>query len=211
MSENSNESQIDLFDLIFMVLKRWYVILFFFVIGVIGSSIYATNLSNVYTSSTTMMVLVDFEEEMTFREFTASQRLFAATYQELAHSDLVLDKVANQAVLGYTPGHLRTMISVSGVNDTYILRVSVHNKNPEHAAIIANTVVEVLIETSDSLSWIEPLSIIDRAEIPQTPSGPNRINYIILGSMVGGFFGLGIVFAWEAFIHKGKHTKQNNS
>lgn len=141
-----------------------------------------------YTSKVTMYVNnSDTKQDayMNINDINASQKL-VSTYVEILKSDTVLAKVLQSSGLDYSITEIRNMMSASSVNGTEIFEVKVVSKDPEHAALIANTIAEVGPEQIIRVVKAGSVELIDPAKVPQKPSSPNVILNTIIGIMLGG-------------------------
>jgi capsular polysaccharide biosynthesis protein len=62
---------------------------------------------------------------------------------------------------------------------------------------IANQMVKVMQEVSSTYEGFDNIEILDEAQLPLQPSGPNRILYVVIGVILGGITGVGIIFIAE--------------
>ncbi|AUD62869.1 hypothetical protein BK010_04440 [Tenericutes bacterium MO-XQ] len=197
MEQDVNANEIDLMSLLGILIRKWYVILGFTAIFFIGSLIYAyVALEDQYTANASMMVLVSNEEQSNEQNFNFSSKL-VKTYTELAKSNIVVDQVIERLDLSYGQENLRNRITVTGVQDTIIIKLSIVTNDKKMSMDIANTMVEVMQEVSSTYDGFDNIEILDQAQLPLTPSGPNRMLYLVIGIMIGGITGVGIIFVTE--------------
>lgn len=197
MEQDVNTNEIDLMSLLGILIRKWYVILGFTALFFIGSFIYAyVALEDQYTANASMMVLVSNEEQSNEQNFNFSSKL-VKTYTELAKSNIVVDQVIERLDLSYGQENLRNRITVTGVQDTIIIKLSIVTNDKKMSMDIANTMVEVMQEVSSTYDGFDNIEILDQAQLPLTPSGPNRILYLVIGIMIGGITGVGIIFVTE--------------
>ena len=197
MQEENFEQEIDLLELIQLLLTKWYVIVLTTLAVVFATGIYAYGfLDDTYTATTSMLVLVEREQDITAGDITAGQRL-VDTYSELARSNEVLTRVVNRTNLGYSESHIRNMMSIEGVRNTIVIKLSIESTSPEHASLLANTIAEEMRGMSDILQGFDNIEILDTARVPLTPSGPNRLLFMAIGIVLGGMIGVFTVFVIE--------------
>ena len=117
-------------------------------------------------------------------DLTASQSL-AETYVAILNSRAVLNEAAHQAGGEYTESELQSMLSASVVNETELLRITVTGADPQDTASLANAVADVssatMAETVDACN----VQIVDRAEVPDSPSSPDILRNTALGLFLG--------------------------
>jgi capsular polysaccharide biosynthesis protein len=162
-----------------------------------GAFVYAyLALDNEYTANASMMVLVSNEEQSNEQNFNFSSKL-VKTYTELAKSNIVIDQVIDELSLTYSQESLRNKVSISGVQDTIIIKLSIVTNDPKLSMDIANQMVKVMQEVSSTYEGFDNIEILDEAQLPLQPSGPNRILYVVIGVILGGITGVGIIFIAE--------------
>lgn len=191
--------EIDLGTLFKMLIARWYLIILstVFVMGLAGVYAYVM-LDNEYTANTSMIVLVENTEQTNEQNFNFSQKL-TKTYTELAKSDLVLSQVVDELNLNLTNKQLRDMMTITGVQDTPVIKLNVVTDDPKLAQDIANKTVEVMQVATLNFEGFDNIEILDPARLPNEASGPNRLLYLVIGTLLGGILGVGIVLAIELF------------
>ena len=207
MNQDTFEQEIDLLELVRLLLNKWYIIALSMVVIISATFIYSfVLLDDTYTATTTMLVLVEREEAITPGDFVFGQRL-VDTYSQLAQSNEVLTRVMNQVNLGYTESQIRNMMTIQGVRDTIVIRLSIEAENPEHAALIANTTAQVMQQVSGQFQGFDNIEILDIARVPSGPSGPNRLLFMAIGVVLGGMVGVFAVFMIEFLDRTVKSTK----
>lgn len=207
MENEVTSQEIDLMSLVRMLLRKWYII-FGFVFLFFGLAfVYAyVILDDEYQAYASMMVLVSNEEQTNEQNFNFSSKL-TKTYTELAKSELVMNRVISELDLGCSVGHIRDTITITGIQDTIIIKLSVIADDPIIASNIANKTVEVMQDVSIDFEGFDNIEILDSAAIPLAPSGPNRVLYLAIGVILGGIMGVGIIFIVEMIDQTIKTTK----
>ncbi len=197
--EQNYEREIDLGTLFKILFSRWYLIILLTLMGFGLAYGYAfVLLDNEYTANTSMIVLVSNESQTSEQNFNFSQKL-TKTYTELAKSDLVLDQVRSNLNVGVTLSNkdLREMMTITGVDQTPIIKLAVVHHEPLFAQQIANETVRVMQLASFTFEGFDNIELLDPATYPFVPSGPNRLLYLVIGILIGGFLGVGLVFMIE--------------
>lgn len=198
--------ELDLKELLFMILSKWYLILLFVLIGVSLSGVYCFNmLEDVYTTQSSMIVLVESDENNEMTNFTYGQRL-VDTYTELAKSEQVVDRLELLG-LPYSRSQYKNMMSLSGVKDTVVIKLTVEGNDKEDITLIANETMFAIQELSAEYQGFDNIEILDLAKVPTAPSGPNRMLYIAIGLVLGGMIGVGLVLLNEFFDTSIKSSK----
>ena len=202
MGQNENqEVELDLIHIIKIILRRWILIgVITFAVTILAFGYAYLMLDDVYTAESSMIVQVTNTGDSDYTALLTGQRL-VDTYTEIAESNRVLEELKTNLVIDYTNSQLRNMISVISVNDTLIVNLTVESNDPELAKDIANELVSIVKNLSTEFDGLEDVEILDTALTPTSPSGPNRLLYLMVGVLLGGMIGVGIVLAFE-FLNK---------
>lgn len=129
------------------------------------------------------------------------------TYVELVMSGAYRERATQEL---QQPIPKTTAVSASIVPDTNILKITVEDPDAERAAHLANVLAAILIEENRESRFgrLNPLSILDTAEIPTDPAEPSlRVN-VVLGALIGLVAGVGLIFLFEHLDSKLYTTRQ---
>lgn len=126
-------------------------------------------------------------------EIGINQKL-VATYTKLIKSRSVLNQVIDRLGLSDSYETLKNKISVSSVTDTEIIEISVSDKNPQDAAVIADTVAEVFKKEIQTIYNLENVSIIDEAVVEEKPYNMQLFKSTILFFTAGFVLAVAILF-----------------
>ena len=161
-------------------------------------------------------------------EYTASTRLFfgvragqspselaqgstfterqMASYEQVATSPLVLDKVVSSLGLSTTTDELASRVSADAAPGTVVLRISVTESSPDEAADLANAVAQQLITTVGSLAPTQAsgtdavrATVLAPATVPPSPSSPHVRRNLALGVAFGVLLGIGYALLRNLF------------
>lgn len=199
MKMENTEYEIDLREIFDILLNRWLMI----VSMTLGAAIVAGIVSFFiltpkYETSTTMIVSYKQDQGslMNYNELQMSQKL-VATYSQIAKSERIADKVIEKLDLDLSATELNEKITVSQVESTEILKVSVKDEDPELAALIANTEADIFKEEINHMMEVDNVSTIDVAKVPENPVSPNKMMNIAIATVLGLMVGVGITFVLE--------------
>jgi capsular polysaccharide biosynthesis protein len=135
-----------------------------------------------YTATTTMYVLNrQSENTVNYSELMTGEMLIA-DYQQLALSDRVMKATAKETGLENLGGYA---IDVSAASNTRIIVISVEGTDPAMAAEVANSIAGNLSDCIMDVMRVENISVIDDADPPGFPSGPNKLMNIALAGVLG--------------------------
>jgi capsular polysaccharide biosynthesis protein len=144
-------------------------------------------MTNDYTSSVSLYVLSKSDSNdssspvVTSSDMTASQQL-ANDIAVLAKSNRVITTTTE--ALGMTTFHGYT-IDVNSATTNRVITLSVTGKKPEAVALIADELARQTADTAVEIMDLKAVNIVDSAQIPTTPSGPNRILYLGAAFLAG--------------------------
>ena len=80
---------------------------------------------------------------------------------------------------------LRSNVTVSSVEDTEIIEITVTNPNPTYAAKIANEIASVFTTKVGEIYNIDNVHIVDEAETPEAPSNINHKRDVVIFAFIG--------------------------
>lgn len=181
--------ELDLKELINMFWTRKLqiviIVAIFLIIGLVYSYLYV---SPEYQATTTVILAQSTTDEsatITNLDLTINQNL-VSTYSTLIKSDNILSDVIRNLNIDKTAESLQSHITVSSVNDTDLIQISVTDANPELASRIANEVVNVFIEkVANGVYKINNAQVWDVAETPTAPYNINHTRDLIIFIFAG--------------------------
>ena len=162
------------------------IIAIFMVIGVIYSIGFVTPM---YTSYTTLLLVKGEEENaksdsITTTDLTLNSKL-VSTYRELIKSKDVLRQVISNLNIDVNEEDIRNHITVTSVEETELIEITVQNEDPTYAAKIANEIAKVFTEKVAELYKINNVHVIDEAEVENTPSNINHVKDVVIFAFIG--------------------------
>ena len=199
------EETIDLREYFAIIKKRFWIIAIITVVAMVVSGVISFfMLSPVYESKSTLIVNTEKNEEtqmITGDQFSVSQKL-AVTYGEIIKSRAVLESVISNLKLDSEYEDLVEQITVSPVQDTQIISISVQDTNPKKARDIANEIPKVFEKEVKRITKANDIQVIDKAILPENPIKPNKIMNVAIAAVLGMMIGLFVVFVLEYLDNK---------
>ncbi|WP_138754132.1 YveK family protein [Paenibacillus sinopodophylli] len=119
------------------------------------------------------------------------------TYKEILRTPRMMKKVVKEyPALGVTYRELIGKVSVSSVNETQVMSISVRDDSYEQAAQIANAVAIVFQKSVPELMKVDNVSVLDQADPKEYhgPVAPNAKMNIAVTFMLALMLGVGIAF-----------------
>ena len=88
-------------------------------------------------------------------------------------------------------------VSIAPIEDSYFLRVTSTSSDPHTAANVANTVADRAHDVYNKYFDAGKAEAVEYAEVPSSPSSPNKMRYLMIGLLIGLVAGLGVSFLLE--------------
>lgn len=182
--------ELDLKELCRVLLQRAWIIILCAVI--VAASVYgyiANFVTPLYRAEVTMYVNNNGNSAGNTGNVTSSNLAVAMqlvnTYVNIIQSDMVLEKVIEDAGLALTPAQVRGMLSAQAVNETEMFAVRVTSPNPQMSADIANSIADISPSEISKIIEGSSAKVIDYAKVPQLPISPGYLMKSALGGVVG--------------------------
>lgn len=205
------EETIDLREYFFILKKKmWIIVLSAVICGVISGLVSFYVLKPVYEANTTLIVNKEVENETT--QMTTSDDLnfvqkLALTYGEIIKSRSVITSTIDKLNLDMTYEDLSEAVSITNVENTQIIKISVKNENPRVAATICNTIPEIFSTEVQRIVKASGTEVIDKAAVPEEPIKPNKTMNILIATVLGAMISVFVIFLKEALNTKIKEPK----
>jgi len=130
------------------------------------------------------------------------------TYAEIVKSRKVLDQVIDELDLDIKYEVLYNMISVSSVNNTEIIKITVADKNSIDAKNIANVTAEIFAGEVINYYNMNNVNILDEAIAEEEPYNINIVKQLVIYLLLGCVFGGGTLFVIFYFDRTIKSVEQ---
>ncbi len=188
---NRHMEEIDLKELFNMFWsKKIQIILIILIFITIGFIYTVQFITPMYDSSTTLVLVSSADESLTTNTMITATDVslnskLVSTYSELIKSKNVLREVMTNLGIQMEEDVLKKYITVSAVEDTELIEITVTNENPDSASIMANEIAKVFTKKVKEIYNINNVQIVDEAEIPTEPSNINHVKDIIMFASIG--------------------------
>jgi capsular polysaccharide biosynthesis protein len=186
--DNREVLQINLKRVFHILWKRlWAILLVGILVGAVCFSYAWFFITPTYAAKAQMYVNNNYVGSPGFSSSQIAAALsLADTYMVIMQSHNVLDEVIERTGLNYTYGQVRGMVSAATVNETEVFEIRVTCANYKHAAIIANTIAEILPDKIAAVVEGSSVRLVDHAIENPNPVGPSYQRYLMLGFFLGG-------------------------
>lgn len=186
--QNSEETEIDLLEIFYLLrAKLVWLILAFVIGGVIAGSITHFLITPKYTATAKMyMISASSGSVLDLSDFNIGTSL-SQDYTELIKIRPVFNEVIDNLNLDMEYEDLLKKVSISVVGDSRLLAVSVEDNDPKLAQSMVNELVDTAVtyipKVMNASENAQP-TIAEYAVVPDKPSSPNLAKNIILGAVV---------------------------
>ena len=188
--ENEGYETIDLLEVLNAVRQHLLaVILTTVILAAAGFGVSKFLITPQYEASALM--IVNTRQDTTSN--VTSDQINSSTYSIIIKSDTVLQQVIDNLGLSLTYEKLAERVTVSAVDDTQVMKITVRSDNPEWARQVCEqiTVVspDVILESVEAGS----VKVISSAAVNPTPVSPNVGRNTMLGGVLGLVISVGII------------------
>lgn len=185
---------------------KYYLSKIVWVIGTILVLIIVCNLYNLatrtplYQSNTTIVLANERQnnEQYTQNDVLVNQNL-VSTYSQIIKSRNVLNKVIKNEKLDYSYDELSDMVTVSSVEDTEVIKISVKSEDIDEALRIADAITPVFTKEVKRLYNIDNVNVLDKASASTKPCNIHFAKENILYVLIGFVVSSGVIFMFFYF------------
>ncbi len=197
--ENKEEismEELDLVELLELFWSKKVSIVVITLIAVIAGGVYSFYFVTPKYQSYTRLILSQVtdvqEDENTSTEGTSINQTditlnknLVSTYSEIIKGNTVLNQVISELGIDDSLESLKNSISVTDVDDTQIIKITVTNTDSTKAKDIANKIAEVFNVQVREMFNISNISVLDVAEESTVPYNINHIKDIVIFAFIG--------------------------
>lgn len=184
--------EIDLRELISIFMRKKFLIIIVVIITSIIGAIYTANFIVPEYTSTASLILaqvneltaIDATKSITSTDITLNSNL-VGNYIELAKSKLVASQVIENLKLDMDLKTFQSGVSITTLEDTEVIRITVTNVDPQLACDIANEIAKVFMEKTEYIFKVSNVHIVDIAEVSDNPSNINLLKNIFISACLG--------------------------
>lgn len=181
--------EIDLLELMYVLLQRWWMIAIAAIVGAITMmGITAFLITPQYKSQTMLYILNKTTSVTSIADLqigTAITNDFIVIAKSKPVIDGAIEIIEEQEGITFSRSEVLSMLSVSKTEDTRILIISATSANPVHACIVANAVAEKTASRMSEIMKSDPPTTVERAEVSAAPISPSMTRNMILGFLIG--------------------------
>ena len=183
-NENTNEIEIDLFDLLHYILRRSRYLISAALVGALLAGIYAFIIATPMYESTAQLYVVNSKDSALDLSDLQIGTYLTSDYELVFKTWEVNQQVKNNLGLSYTIDELRNMVSVTNPSDTRALFVTVTSDDPGEAAVMANEYSEVARQYIYDTMLSDMPTTLSVALEPDKPVRPRRMMITFMGALL---------------------------
>ncbi len=197
------EITLDLRDILYIVRKRFRLIIFITLICTLAAGLVSFFLLKpIYQAETSIIVgkpqeTMANQSQTQYNDVMMYQKL-VKTYAQIAQSKATAEMAANKLEGKYTIKQIQKSVTVSPQTDTQILIISAQSGDAYEAVKMVNTVADSFIEES---KLVFPtggtIQIMDKPSVPTSPVKPNKVLNIAVAFLIGLMGSLGLTLVLE--------------
>ena len=205
-TNRQDEQEIDLLKLLRVLLSKiWLIVAAAFVGGLMFLLYTFFFITPQYKSSALLYVnnssidIGSTKLNISSGDISASSSLID-TYVVILKSRTTLEQAIKEGQLPYTYDQLYRKVSGSAEGKTPVFKITVQDANPEMAAHITNTIVEIMVNANSGISGIvegSSVRVIDYAVVAVKASSPSYSKNTAIGMLLGFVVSCGIIILFS--------------
>lgn len=189
----TEEIEIDLREIVFLLLKHIWIIICSAVIGVVAFGLYTyTMIDPLYESQSMMYVLTKSTSLTSLADVQLGTQL-TNDYVVFVTSRPVVDKVIDNLDLKMTYKEFLDHVSVDNPSNTRILKITVSHTDPKMAQTIVNELTDVAASRVAEVMDTDAPRVADYGHLPANPSSPSIVKNSAIGGILLALLAIAII------------------
>ncbi len=124
------------------------------------------------------------DSSININDITAAQKL-VNTCQVLFTSDYVYGELSNYFGGAYTKQTLDSMISITSVNSTEVLKITVETRSPQESYDVANELIRLSVNEFERIIKNGSIEIVSPPTLPDKHNYPSVMRFTLIGALIG--------------------------
>ncbi len=179
--------------------RRWWVLVITALVGVFVGNLVSTHAVREYTATTRLFVAATGGGNSSSEAYSGGQfsEQRVQSYAQMISGQQLTRRVVDRLHLPLSADELSSKVNAAIVPRTVLLDLSATDPSPERATDIANALADEFIEYTGPLETPvgestprATITVVNRAQIPSTPSSPNVVTNAVYGCIGGLMIGL---------------------
>ena len=202
LQNKQEEQEIDLLKLLKVLLSRIWIIIAAALVGGVAFFLFTFFfITPKYQSSALLYVnnnslnLGSTKLNISSGDISASSSLID-TYAVILKSHTTLEQAIKEGAIPYNYEQLSKKVTGGAEGKTPVFKITVTDSNPEMAAHICNTIVEIMTDENSGISAIvegSSVSVIDYAVVAVKKSSPSLSKNSAIGMLLGFVVACGVI------------------
>ena len=180
-NEEQNEIEIDLRELFFHIKRYWYIVVVSILVGVLGAAFYLWKIEVPQYQATAMIYMRDSNTQISVSDLQVNQEL-SSDYMVILKSRPVLNRIISDLDVDMTYDQLYNSTTISTIDDTRIIKITVTNTNAQIAADLANQLVDRGVDT------------VEKAVVDNNKINTSNKKVLLMGMLLGLVASIGGLF-----------------
>lgn len=186
--ETDDEIEIDLWEILFALRAKLWVIILAMIIGSGAAVAYSKVILTPQYTSTSMVYILSKETTLTSLADLQIGSQLTKDYRVVATSRPVLQEVIDTLGLDIEYERLRKRLILDNPADTRVLSFSIEDPDPARAKAIVDTVAKVSATHIGDIMEMTPPKIIEDGIVSDVKSSPHTKKNAAIGGMAAAFF-----------------------
>lgn len=194
------KEDLNIMDIVDMLMHRWWIMIISMVTaGIIAFVFTEVFVTPKYSSVGALYVNANSSQksqDISTGVLSASQEL-VNTYAEILKRRTFLEAVASDVDNKYNADALKNMITISAVNSTEVMEISVLSNSPDDSYMLTHS---ILMRAPDELMRVVEagsVKLLDDAKVNPTAVSPNLYQNTLIGALLGIVLGACIILLLE--------------
>ncbi len=145
--------------------------------------VYVLFLQKPMYQATTTLLLTTEETVITQGDLRINRDLIQ-TYREVVQSKNILGATLKQTTYNLSINELGSMVDVTAVPNTDVLKITVRSDEPTQPHVLANVIAHNFIDLVRDVYNIEHIAIVDAAEAPEEPYNKNFPLQVVIITLI---------------------------
>ena len=187
-----DEMEIDLKELFFVLLQRWWIILLAGIICAGAAGVYTkTMVTPLYQSSSTIYILSK-DTVVSLSDIQLGSQL-TKDYTVLVKSRPVIDQVIENVDLDMTYEQFLSRLELTNPSDTRMITITFTDEDPEMAKKVADEVAKVSKARVKEIMNTQEPTIAEEGYIPEQPSSPSMMKNVVMAGLLGVLLAMAVI------------------
>jgi len=192
--------ELSLLDIISILSRRIWILILSTILGLSGALLISVFLITPKYSASAQLYVNPNRDNMentgNLNELQYSQRL-VNSYLIILKNDSFLENVSKEVDLGYSPSQIRSMLSLSSINNTEIFEVKIDSNSPQDSYKLVSAIIDLAPSEITRIRPADSVRLVSAAKVPSSPSSPNKPLNTAIGAILGLMIAVGLVLLIE--------------